>query len=130
MQNGRIEPLLALPVHREAQPSLQWAKSHCFLSLMGSTSHNDAPTFSASFQGGPGAGWGPPGNPPKFKARTLKLFGASGGPLRPFEALKFGPVCGLRGPSKTPSTKRPLESCCWKLVEVGIEGAAVNPNRK
>ena len=68
MENGRLEPLRALPVYREAQPCLQpieWAKYiQCTLifPLMGipqtlaQNPSNDAPTFSATFQEAPGGG--------------------------------------------------------------------------
>ena len=114
MENGRIEPLRALPVHREAQPCLQppqWAKYiQCtlFFFLM------DAHIFS-DLLGGPLKGsW------PLAAANLRELLEALEAPWRPVEApggpWRPGPVFLFEGEDD--------------LFEVGIEGVALNPNRK
>ena len=130
MENGRLEPLRALSVHREAQRAkhIQCTLIFGIPQTQRSKPHSDTSRFSASFQ----APWGilgsgcksaieartPPGNPSKTAC-----------PDDP--ALRNFP--DNPGPPQTPRIRaRPsrLSSCQKKREDVGIEGVALNPNRK
>ena len=125
MENGRIEPLRALPVHREAQPCLQppqWAKyiqctlifplislnlehAHIFSDLLGGPPWRVlAPSCSKSAGEGLEAG-GPPGNPPKS------------GPERAGKDGLGGPLEAPGGPLEAPGPRPlggPWRAGCWE----------------
>ena len=121
MENGRIEVFRALPVHREAQPCFQppqWAKyiqGTLIFPLMGIPQTQGpkpspvTPTFLACLQEAPlGGSW-------PLAAANLRVRA-----LRPGESSQNR----LRGSS---SLRMKRED---DVFEVGIEGVALNPNRK